>query len=85
MRWYFCKSDRRLSVSELTAVIAERDRAQRACEQIGGELSVARLQLARIDEELIGSYGEIETMPAKELRRILRNIAYIVSPATQAT
>ena len=46
-----------------------------------GDLSVARLQLKRIDEELVGSYGKIATMPAKELRRILGNIAYIVRPA----
>ena len=48
--------------------------------ELEGDLSVARLQLQRIDEELVGSYGEIATMPVKGLRRILSNIAYIVRP-----
>lgn len=55
------------------------DLRQRIAE-LEGDLSVARLQLTCIDEELGGSYGEIATMPAKELRRILGNIAYIVKP-----
>jgi len=46
-----------------------------------GDLSVARLQLARIDEELIGAYGEVETMNVRELRRILGNICYIIKPS----
>ena len=48
--------------------------------ELEGDLSVARLQFKRIDEELVGSYGEIATMPVEELRRILGNIAYIVRP-----
>ncbi len=48
--------------------------------KLEGDLSIARLQLRRIDEELIGRYGEIETMPVKELRRVLGSIAYIVKP-----
>ena len=48
--------------------------------ELEGDLSVARLQLARIDEELVGRYGEIKTMSAKELRRVLGNIAYIMNP-----
>lgn len=49
-------------------------------DRLKGDLQIARLQLQRIDEELVGSYGEIETMPIRELRRILGNIAYIVKP-----
>jgi hypothetical protein len=51
--------------------------------KLEGDLSVARLQLQRIDEELVASYGEIATMPVTELRRILGNIAYIVNPTRQ--
>lgn len=44
---------------------------------------IAELEAAllRIDEELVGSYGEIETMREAEVRRILRNIANIVHPS----
>jgi hypothetical protein len=48
--------------------------------ELEGDLSVARLQLQRIDEALVGHYGEIETMQPDVLRRVLRNIAYIVNP-----
>ena len=46
-----------------------------------GDLTVARLQLTRIDECLVGSYGEIETMNPAALRKMLGNIAYIVRGA----
>ena len=36
-------------------------------------------QIMRIDEELIGAYGEVETMSGKELRRRFGNICGIVS------
>ena len=48
--------------------------------ELAGDLSVARLQLARIDDELVGNYGDIEHLSVRELRRILGNIAAIVKP-----
>jgi hypothetical protein len=54
--------------------------AHKRIAELEGDLSVARLRLQRIDEALVGHYGEIETMQPAVLRRVLRNIAYIVNP-----
>jgi hypothetical protein len=48
--------------------------------ELEGDLQIAQTQLQRIDEELVGAYGEIATMRTGDLRRRLQNIAYIVNP-----
>lgn len=48
----------------------------------GMDKRIAMLEaiLARIDNALVGSYGEIETMPEKHARKILRQIATEAHP-----
>lgn len=48
--------------------------------ELEGDLQVAEMQLQRIDAILVGSYGDIPRLSAKDARRMLRNIAYIVKP-----
>jgi hypothetical protein len=50
------------------------------CDRLRAAISAVRMQMTRIDDELVGSYGEIEHLSVRELRRILGNIANIVKP-----
>lgn len=51
--------------------------------ELEGDLHIARMQLQRVDEVLVGSYGDIPRLSAGDARRMLRNIAYIVNPTRQ--
>lgn len=68
------------AADEILTLRARAEAAERERDKAKGDLSVVRLQLARIDETLIGFYGEIATAPQKELRRILDNIVYVLIP-----
>lgn len=67
------------SVGEVADIV--REPLLKRISALEGDLSIARLQLQRIDEQLVGSYGEIETMRVADLRRILGGIAYIIRPS----
>lgn len=61
------------------AAVAANASAKRIRE-LEGDLQVAQMQLQRIDEVLVGSYGDIPRLSPKDARRMLQNIAYIVKP-----
>jgi hypothetical protein len=48
--------------------------------ELEGDLRRAESQLQRIDEVLVGSYGDIPRLSAGDARRMLRSIANIVNP-----
>lgn len=48
--------------------------------KLEGDLSVCRLQLQRIAEQMEGTYGTgLSRMKADDVRTLVRNIAYIVN------
>jgi hypothetical protein len=79
----------RTSEPSLSADVAQMDAAGRLgvaikrITQLEGDLRIAEIQIRRIDEVLVGSYGDIPRLSASDARRMLRNIAYIVNPTGQ--
>ena len=63
-------------MSEMRDYLEERERKLEArVKELEGDLSVARLQLLRIEEQVIGYREEVDI---KELRRSLANIAFVL-------
>lgn len=63
-----------------TQIIEHIAAAEKRIADLEGDLQVSQLKVQRIDEVLVGSYGDIPRLSAGDARRMLRNIAHIVKP-----
>jgi hypothetical protein len=62
--------ERKMSIGQIVDIT--REPLLKRIAELERDLRDAQLTLQRIDEALVGSYGEIGTLDAKEARRMLR-------------